>query len=133
MDEASSFFDETNEQRDGKSRHARVTITTNPKKALHHLRLLTLDYSGHDGRNAKAENIQLEYSAIGTDYTSYIEPVDYPVSDDGVAKVNSIHPNTTLLTDTNGAIMDVVYNRDANIVVNEINTRLSAIEAAILN
>jgi hypothetical protein len=133
IEEVQGVSDETNEQRDGASRHVSVSITTNAKKVLSYFRLFTLDYSEEAGRNAKAENIQLEYSAIGTDYTSYIAPVDYPVGDDGVTKVNSIHPNTTLLTDTNGAIMDVVYNRDATKVVNELATRIAALEAAALN
>ena len=39
----------------------------------------------------------------------------------------------TLKTDTAGAIVDVTYNRDANKVVNELETRIAALESAILN
>lgn len=51
-------------------------------------------------------------SAKGGDST---EPVNYPVGADGTVQgVTPIYPNTTLLTDTAGAIIDCTYNRDIN-------------------
>ena len=78
--------------------------------------------------------IQIEGGTGASDCEPYIEPVTYPVGADGVVQgVAAIYPNTTLTTDTAGAIIDCEYNRDANKVVGDIITRISALEAAVLN
>lgn len=133
QDEVNSIYDTTNAQRDGASRHRSVTITTNAKKVLSSIRVLTLNYSDHAGRNAKAEKIQLEYSATETEYEPYREPATYPVGADGVESKAHIYPTTTLLTDTDNVLLDVTYNRDATKVVNELATRIAALESAALN
>lgn len=133
QDEVDSIADTTNAQRDGGSRHRSVTITTNAKKVLSSIRVLTLNYSDHAGRNAKAEKIQLEYSATETEYEPYREPVTYPVSADGVESKAHIYPTTTLLTDTDNVLLDVTYNCDLNIVLSQLVTRLEAIEAAVID
>ena len=74
-------------------------------------------------------NVQLEVGTAATEYEPYKEPVTYAQGE----PINSIYPCTTLMTDTAGAVMDVTYNRDANKVVNELETRIAALEAAILN
>ena len=54
-------------------------------------------------------------------YAPYIEPIEYPVSADGrVEGVTSIYPNTTLITDTAGAVIDCTYNRDINKAFEEL-------------
>ena len=78
--------------------------------------------------------IQIEGGTGASDYVTYIEPVNYPVGVDGVVQgVVAIYPNTTLTTDTAGAIIDCEYNRDANKVVNSLFERIAALEAAVLN
>ncbi len=60
-------------------------------------------------------NIQIELGTTPTEYEPYIEPTIYDVSADGTVEgVNTIYPNTTLYTDTQGAVIDVEYNRDIN-------------------
>ena len=68
--------------------------------------------------------LQLE-KGVGTEYEPYIEPTSYPVAADGTVEgVTPIYPNTTLMTDTEGVIIDCEYNRD-------INKAFAALEAAI--
>lgn len=65
-------------------------------------------------------------------YAPYIEPIEYPVSADGT--VNGITPNqptTTLITDTAGAVMDCTYNRDADKVITDLETKLNTLIATI--
>lgn len=66
-------------------------------------------------------------------YEPYIEPTEYAVNEDGtVDGVTPLDPTTTLMTDTAGAVLDVTYTRDANKVVNELTSRLAALEYAVL-
>ena len=60
-------------------------------------------------------NIQLELGATATEYESYKTPTEYTPSADGtVSGVKSLYPTTTLMTDTEGAIIEAEYNRDIN-------------------
>lgn len=48
-----------------------------------------------------------------TEYEPYIEPTVYDVSADGIVEgVTSLYPNTTLYTDTSGAVIDCTYYQD---------------------
>lgn len=81
------------------------------------------------GEITEFSNCQLEVGTTVTEYEPYKEPITYAHGE----PITSIYPCTTLMTDTAGAVMDVTYNRDANKVVNELETRIAALEAAILN
>ena len=71
------------------------------------------------------KNIQLEIGSSETDYEPYVEPTYYTPNADGTVNgVTSLYPNTTLMTDTEGVIIDCEYNRD-------INKAFAALEAAI--
>lgn len=74
---------------------------------------------------------------IGIDeaeYEPYKAPVEYTVNADGtVDGVKSIAPATTLTTDTEGVLIEVEYNKDANKVVATLEQRLAALEAAIIS
>lgn len=60
-------------------------------------------------------NVQVEHGSTATDFEPYIAPTEYSVNADGtVDGVEAIHPTTTLMTDTEGAVLDVEYNRDIN-------------------
>lgn len=60
---------------------------------------------------------QLELNSVATEYEKPIEPTTYAVSADGtVEDVTPIYPNTTLLTDTAGAVIDCTYTLNNNIV-----------------
>ncbi len=67
------------------------------------------------------ENIQVEVGDVATDYEPYVEPVEYEVFADGtVEDVTSVYPTTTLMTDTEGAVIDCTYNRDINKAFEEL-------------
>lgn len=81
-------------------------------------------------------NIQVEKGNATTDYEPYIDPttvtvtrygVDetdnlktYTPSVDGTCDIASLSPTMTLLTDTEGVTIEAEYNRDINIVINDI-------------
>ena len=56
------------------------------------------------------KNIQLEIGSFATDYEPYAESTEYTPNADGtVSGVTSLYPNTTLITDTDGVIIDCEY------------------------
>ena len=82
--------------------------------------------------DVKFKNIQLEQGSAATSYSPYIadfstvgitrygdtaadEPQTYsPTSDGEVSAVTSLYPVTTLISDTDGLIIEAEYNRDIN-------------------
>ena len=58
-----------------------------------------------------------------TNLVSYTAEI---TSGDGEANVKSIYPSMSLLTDTDGVLIDVKYNRD-------INKAFAELQAAIIN
>ena len=53
---------------------------------------------------------QLELGKTATDYEPYVEPTEYTPNADGTVNgVTSIYPNTILITDTDGVIIDCEY------------------------
>lgn len=70
----------------------------------------------------------LELGNTATDHEQYIEPTEYTVNADGtVAGVTSLSPTTTLMTDVEGAIIDVEYNRDINKAFDELKNAIIAL------
>lgn len=64
---------------------------------------------------ASFSNVQLEIGSTATDYEPYNSKTDYTPNTDGTVNgVTSLYPNTTLMTDTDGVIIDCEYNRDIN-------------------
>ena len=64
---------------------------------------------------------QLEVGNSVTPYKTFIEPTTYTPNADGTVEgITSLSPNMTLLTDTDGAIIECEYNRDANKVIAEL-------------
>ena len=79
-------------------------------------------------------SIQVELGSAATEYEAYIPAVEYtPESDGTVDGVTSLYPNTTLMTNTTGAIIDCGYNRDINKAYESLLQRVAALEAAALN
>lgn len=94
--------------------------------------------------DVKFKNIQLEQGSAATSYSPYIadfstvgitrygdtaadEPQTYsPTSDGEVSAVTSLYPVTTLISDTDGVIIEAKYNRD-------INKAFSELAQAIIN
>ena len=84
-----------------------------------------ITYNAVDGDIFIIKNIQLEEGTTATEYEPYIAPTEFtPTADGTVNGVTSLYPNTTLMTDTEGVIIDCEYNRD-------INKAFAALEAAI--
>jgi hypothetical protein len=62
--------------KDGVAKRVYATVTTDSTKAIESIRIIALNCSaGYEGRNAKAENIQLEEGATATPYAPYVEDV----------------------------------------------------------
>ena len=68
-------------------------------------------------------NPQLELGSTATEYEPYKECVEYTPNADGTVNgVTSLYPNTTLMTNTAGVIIDCEYNKDVNRTVSELST-----------
>lgn len=71
---------------------------------------------------------QLELGSVTTEYEAYIPAVEYtPESDGTVDGVMSLYPNTTLMTDTAGAIIDCEYNADIKKYIDKKFAELTAL------
>ena len=57
---------------------------------------------------------QLELGSTATSYEPYQGQTYTPAADGTVSNVKSLYPITTLMTDTEGAIIEAEYNRDIN-------------------
>ena len=72
--------------------------------------------------------IQVELGSAATEYEAYVTPVEYtPDSDGTVDDVMSLYPNTTLMTDTTGAIIDCEYNADIKKYIDKKFAELTAL------
>lgn len=72
--------------------------------------------------------IQVELGSAATEYEAYIPAVEYtPDSDGTVDDVMSLYPNTTLMTDTTGAIIDCEYNADIKKYIDKKFAELTAL------
>ena len=81
---------------------------------------ISLAYAAADGTNITFSDLQLEMGAIGTKYEPHKGSVAYTPATDGTVEITSVYPTMTLLTDTEGAIIECEYNRDANKVVADL-------------
>lgn len=70
------------------------------------------------------ENIQVELGQKATDFEPYKGTEYIPTSDGVVDGVTSLSPNMTLLTDTEGVIVECEYNKDTNKVIKKITDAL---------
>jgi hypothetical protein len=90
--------------KDGVTRRFTSTVTTDSTKEIKWVRILALNYSTQSGRNAKAENIQLEEGATATPYAPYI-------ADTSGVKVKAYGKN----------LLDI-HNRTKGTTPNDVNT-----------
>ena len=73
----------------------------------------------------KTIRLQMEYGSEATEYEECREPTSYiPTSDGEVPGVDSISPNMTILTDTEGVVVECEYNKDTNKVIKKITDAL---------
>jgi hypothetical protein len=73
--------------------------------------LITLNSGVSTGTTAQC---QLELGSTVTSYEPYQGQTYTPTADGTVSGVTSLYPSTTLMTDTEGAIISAEYNRDIN-------------------
>lgn len=67
-----------------------------------------------------------QLSAGNAEYEPYKEPTTYTVNADGnVEGATSLYPTTTLMTDTEGVIVDAEYNKDINKAFVELEEKLT--------
>lgn len=69
--------------------------------------------------------LQLELSSTPTEYEPYVPAQTYSVTTDGtVLGVKNIYPTTSLLSDKDGVVIDVEYNRDINKAFEELKNAI---------
>ncbi len=77
-----------------------------------------ITYGAVDGDIFIIKNIQLEEGTTATDYEPYIEPQTVTANADGTVEgLTSISPNTAVTTDTEGVVIDMTYNADTKMYI----------------
>ncbi len=86
------------------------------------------DAAASGNTTATVTNLRIYTAENGyLEYESYIEPTEYtPDADGAVSGVTSLYPATTLMTDTDGAVIDAIYNKDLS-KVDDIPERIEAV------
>lgn len=104
-------------------------------------------YASGVNTTATISSIQIEEGAVATDYEPYIDPstvtvtvTDYegyngteytPSADGTVHGITSLSPSMTILTDTEGVIVECEYNRDTNKVIEKLTNAIKALGGTI--
>ena len=71
-------------------------------------------------------NIQLEVGTTATEFEHYIEPQTATAKANGTVEgLTSIHPNMTLVTNTEGAVINLNYYKDIDLVVENLKTEIA--------
>ena len=71
-------------------------------------------------------DLQIEISPTATAYEHYTAKADYAPSSDGTVEgVTSLYPNMTLMTDTDGVIIDCNYYKDIDKAFNELSSAIA--------
>ena len=71
--------------------------------------------------------MQVECGSDATPYEPYNGAEYIPAADGTVSGLTSIPPNMTILTDTEGVIVECEYNRDTNKVIDKLVNAITAI------
>lgn len=101
-------------------------VESNPKtftaaEGHHYLITRGASYAITSAEIDKFSTFQVEHGDNKTKYEAYITPTEYSVNDDGtVDNVESIYPNMTIYTETDGATIGCQYNRDINKAFEEL-------------
>ena len=76
--------------------------------------------------------IQFELNSKPTDFEKFKELSDYNPSSDGtISGLTSVSPCMTILTDTEGAIVECEYNRDTNKVIEKLTNAIIALGGTV--
>ena len=103
-------------------------MTNNPKtftlSSMAQVRIEIVFAEGTTYSN-KTIKLQMEHGSEATEYEKCKEPITHiPTSDGVVEGVASISPNMTILTDTEGVIVECEYHKDTNKVVQKLANAL---------
>ena len=75
---------------------------------------------------------QLELGIKATEYEPFLMPIECtPNADGNVDNIESIYPNMSLMTDTDGVLIDCEYNRDIHKVIANIQSAITALGGEI--
>lgn len=112
---------------------ARVDYLTDMKISGVLTKVELLNYCG--AKSGSIDRIQLEPGTIKTEFEPSNESTTHPVNADGTVEgVTSLHPTTTLISDTEGVVIDVEYNVDTKKYINnQIDKRFAELAALIVN
>lgn len=88
------------------------------------LEKITMVVSKGSTLNNLKVNLQLEQGEFATNFEPYNGTEYIPTSDGEVPGVDSISPNMTIMTDTEGVIVECEYNKDTNKVIKKITDAL---------
>lgn len=98
---------------ENESEYNSITFTTNEDEYWCILSIIMR--SATSDNVVTVTNMQLELGNTATEYEPYIEPITYTPNADGtVDGVTSLYPNTTLMADTEGVLIECEYNKDIN-------------------
>lgn len=85
-------------------------------------------YASGNSTTATVSNIQIELGNTVTPYEAYKNTLDHQPEEDGTCYVTSLSPTMTVSVD-GGAIIDLEYNRDTNVVMGDVEEALDRIVA----
>ena len=78
---------------------------------------------------ASVKDIQIEFGTVATDYEPFNTATYTPTTDGTILDMTSLSPTMTLLTDTEGAIVECEYNRDSNAVIADLYSKIADLSA----
>ena len=71
---------------------------------------------------------QLELGIKGTEYEPFLMPIECtPNADGNIGNIESIYPNMSIMSDTEGVLIDCEYNRDINKVIGNMQSAITAL------
>lgn len=93
------------------------------------------DSSEANGLSPTITNIQLELGTTATPHTPYILPQTVQSDENGnIEGLTSVSPDMTLMSDTDGVIIDCEYKADTKRYIdNQINNKFAELQAAVIN
>ena len=131
---AVEFFDETDARITGVYKQNELSATvsfTVPKNTV-----ATRFYFYGSGTSSGTDSatytkMQVECGSDATSYEPYNGAEYIPAADGTVPGVTSVSPNMTILTDTEGVIVECEYNRDTNKVIDKLINAITALGGTV--
>ena len=102
------------------------STTRNVPRTISRFRIYS-EISDANGTYFSFKNFQVEISNTATAYEPYKEGPPTITSTQDEANFQSIAPNMTLTTDTDGAVIEANYEKDSNIVIDKLTKAVIAL------